>query len=413
MISNNILLKTIFAIKSNFAKGQCATSKVFDGIRIAPFKNNALAAISISADFELNWAFRGHSPKERNSRGFTARQNFGYLLELFRSHRVPITWATVGHLFLESCERHKSGLAHPNMPRPPCNHRWEGDWYVHDPCTNMVKDPLWYAPDLIQKIIDSEISHEIGTHSFSHIDFSLHNSNSHLIQREIEECILAMEPFRIKPKSLVYPFNNMGHSYMRLLSELGITSVRYRDKRVRLSYPERTSDGVYKIFESMNTRTARHYDYLVKAKIFIEEAMKRNAAYHLWFHPSDPICVLRNEFRRIVEYIARKRNEGQVWVTTMNDLAAYCEARETINLKVKCNGKESTVILESKLDKQRFGEPEVTLVIPTEKSPKDIFLNFDKCVKKLNFEKDCLTQNHTELILNVPVTAHSIRLTYS
>jgi len=54
----------------------------------------------------------------------------------------------------------------PDMPRPPHNATWTGDWYMHDPCTNYNDDPLWYAPDLIEQILLSRVPHEIGTHSF-------------------------------------------------------------------------------------------------------------------------------------------------------------------------------------------------------------------------------------------------------
>src|SRR5438477_6735930 len=186
------------------------------------------------------------------------------------------------------------------MPRPPRNALWSGDWYMHDPCTNYKHDPLWYAPDLIQNILGSSVHHEIGTHSFSHIDFSPACSDPILVRRELEESAIAMQRFGVSPKSLVYPFNRMGHAYHDLLSELSITAVRHRDQRIRLSYPERMPSGVYKFYESMNLRRAKHYDYLDKVKIFMANAMARSAALPLGFHASDHHALVAVDLPKVI-----------------------------------------------------------------------------------------------------------------
>src|SRR5258706_4985083 len=142
-------------------------------------------------------------------------------------YSIPITWATVGHLFLESCKRSGSGLAHAEMPRPKVNDRWNGDWYMHDPCSDVRQDPLWYAPDLVQQIVDAKTRHEIGTHTFSHINFSTRCSTSDLVHEEIHACAEAMRPFGGTPRSLVFPHNIMGYPYLPLLPADGIVAVRH------------------------------------------------------------------------------------------------------------------------------------------------------------------------------------------
>src|SRR5205823_7198780 len=148
------------------------------------------------------------------------------------------------------------------------NDLWRGDWYMHDPCSDIRKDPLWYAPDLIRQVMECRTPQEIGTHSFSHINFSAPCSTPELVRRELEACLDVMQPFGLRPRSLVFPFNVAGYSYLPLLANMGIVAVRHRDQNVRLSYPERTESGVYRIYESMNLRAAKQYDYAEKAKIF-------------------------------------------------------------------------------------------------------------------------------------------------
>jgi peptidoglycan/xylan/chitin deacetylase (PgdA/CDA1 family) len=370
ILANPALLKTIFSLKRNFSQGYSPSRKVISGIEVAPFKNNAQAAVCISSDFEMSWAFRGRGRHAAEHIGITERQNVPRILQLLEKYSVPITWATVGHLFLESCERGESGFPHAHMPRPVVNDRWEGDWYKHDPCTDFRKDPSWYAPDLIQQVIACKTPQELGTHSFSHVSFADHCSTPELVQREMEECVRVMKPFGVKPRAFVFPHNISEYSYLPLLADAGITAVRHRDKKIRLSYPERTPSGVYKIYESMNLRAARHYDYVDKARIFIEKAMERHAAYALWFHPSDPIDVFENQFQGILKYVDSERKSGRLWVAPMSELVAYCEAREHLDLNLHRSENAITVSVRSTLDTSRYGPSEVSLLIPVNSTPK-------------------------------------------
>src|SRR5262245_48734560 len=185
-IRNKALLKAIFAFQGNWRTANKPERRVFDGIEIAPLKNDAKAAACIAADFELSWAFRHHTEEVVREKGRRERENIPYILRILEDHAFPITWATVGHLFLESCPRASGGFAHPEMPRPPHNQLWTGDWYMHDPCTNYKQDPFWYAPDLIQSILESPVGHEVGTHSFSHANFTPACADPILVRREIE-----------------------------------------------------------------------------------------------------------------------------------------------------------------------------------------------------------------------------------
>jgi peptidoglycan/xylan/chitin deacetylase (PgdA/CDA1 family) len=404
------ILRSILSLKGDFAPGVRAPKKVFDGIEIAPFWNACSAAVSISADFELNWAFRGRTAELRDHLGTTERQNVPYILDLLTEFAVPITWATVGHLFLTSCAC-EGEYAHRKMPRPPHNARWQGDWYKHDPCTDLRRDPLWYAPDLIEQVMGAKIAHEIGSHSFSHIDFSPQTSDRELVRRELEECLALMAPVGLKLRSLVYPFNNMGHAYHDLLHQFGVIAVRHRDKKIRMSYPERSAAGVYKVYESMNLRTADHYHYRDKAELFITHAVEHGAAYHLWFHPSDPRAVFQKEFSEILEIIQRQREAGNVWTTTMGDLAAYCEAREQISLRSRTEKSKTTLEIQSSLDTGKYGTPDVTLMVPAQIMPKAIRRQMGSTVEEPRPESVCIKRNGT-LIFNVPAVTQTVTLSF-
>ncbi|MEE8583578.1 MAG: polysaccharide deacetylase family protein [Acidobacteriota bacterium] len=372
-IRSQAALKAIYLLKGRLKPGLAPPPAIFDGIEIAPFPNDAPAAVCISADFELSWAWRRHPQEISQMRGRQGRCNLPIILEILRVHSVPITWATVGHLFLQSCRCGADGRPHPEMPRPLVNRLWEGDWYRHDPCTDWENHPEWYAPDLIEQIVQDPIPHEIGSHSFSHIDYSADCSSDELVRAEMERCLQVMEEHRLKPRTLIYPFNRMGHHYLGLLSEYSLTSVRHRDPRVMLSYPEPTEQGIYKLYESLHIHSARRYDCCSKAQVFLQEAVRRNALLHLWFHPSDPTPLFRNEFRRIVEHLAQQREQGRVWIATMEQLAAYCEARRSLRVEVQREHRRLRLFLRGNFDRQRYGEADLTLLIPHPTLPRQMF----------------------------------------
>jgi hypothetical protein len=405
------ILSSILRLKRNYSEGVKPPLRAFDGVEITPFFEGRQAAATISADFEIAWAFRGRSEEERLTRGIRCRRNVPMILRMLKETEVTITWATVGHLFLESCQRGSSGCAHPEMPRPPRNLRWEGDWYRHDPCSDWKTQPHWYAPDLISQILSSEVPHEIGSHSFSHIDFSESTSTRELVDQELKACIQVMAPHKLRLRSLVYPFNNMGHHYLDLIGGLGLTAVRHRDPRVRLSYPVGTPSGVYQLYESMNLRRAKYYDYIQKAELLLEEAMRRQAAYHIWFHPSDPTEIFEKEFYDIIRLMAELRNQGRLWVVTMGDLAAYCEARERTRLEVQRGPNDVLIRLKSDYDAARYGPTSLTLKIESGFIPKQVHVRVNGKSQKVSWRNVDLEPRNSyraSFLLDVPANANEL-----
>jgi hypothetical protein len=368
-ITNSTLLRGALALTGTLAEGILPADKCVDGVKVAPFKGDSKVAVCISADFELNWAWRSLSPANAESHGESTRRNFPLILALAREYDIPLTWATVGHLFLSECKK-VNGRAHHEMPRPSRNELWDGDWYRHDPCTDAQQSPLWYAPDLIEQIANERVGHEIGTHSFSHIDFRPDCSSDELVRRELEECIRVMAPFGIKPSSLVFPFNHQRPS-LDVLAGSGITAVRWRDARAVLSYPERTHSGVYKIRESMSLRAPKRYDLVDKCRIMLHKAAERRAAFHFWFHPCDDRALFENEFRRILASVAEARQTGMAWPATMREIAAYCEARDSVALRVERQANRITVTMDnSAYSGDKYGPAELTLIFPDTDQPR-------------------------------------------
>jgi hypothetical protein len=401
------MLEALFALQGSFTRGFAPPERKFPfGIEAAPFKDNAAAACCISADFEMGWGWRSRGRRGAEQTADLERRNVPLIVALLERYSVPITWATIGHLFLESCPRACDGRAHVEMPRPLGDGSWSGDWYANDPCSNLRDSPHWYAPDLIQQIVESRVPHEIGTHSFSHINFTAACSGAEVVRRELERCAEVMAPWGLQARTLVFPRNRDEYTHLPLLAEAGISVVRHRERKnhVRLSYPERTASGVYKIYESMNLRSSPRYDYLNKVKIFLQRAMAQRAVYSLWFHPSDAVEYFETQLPEILDYMDRERRSGRLWIAPMAEIAAYCEAREQLQLAAERTERSLTLSLRTGLDVSRYGDAALTLILPAPSLPRSGTLRL-RDGRSIPARLQVIERDSRRLLVNVPATA--------
>lgn len=297
----------------------------YDETGMIPLKKGVVV---ISADFELAWAWRFSKRKvDALAMGRRERENFPVILNKLNELDIPITWATVGHLFLDSCSCW-NGRAHDGLPRPKYfeNEHWrydKGDWYDLDPCSDYKKNPEFYAPDLIEMILKSETKHEIGCHSFSHCDFSEKNGYPELIEAELHECRKVFNKFGLKPESFIFPGNQSGN--FGLLKKYGYKIVRYKsNKEKEVGFPEKLENGLYAVHDSTSFEPGeagwKSEDLVWRAKKYIEKAVEKKAVCHFWFHPSIDHNNLYNIFIPVMDYINLLRCAGKVDVLTMKDL---------------------------------------------------------------------------------------------
>ena len=276
------------------------------------------AVVTITADFELVWAWRyakgfDDSYKAAIEKAQQARNNIPKILELCEQYNVPITWATVGHLFLKECKR-ENGKAHPNIKRIPYfENRYlkytTGDWFEHDPCTNWQQDPEWYAPDLIKMILNSKVNHEIGCHTFSHIDTSDELCPSEVFLSELEACKNAASQFGLELKSFVHPGHTIGH--LKELKESGFTSFQ-TDFGNFLGFPVKHPNGLWELKRTYEFiyRSGWSIDYhIYRYKKIIDRAIKSNTVCNFWFHPPLDEIFVKKIMPEIFKYISSLQNK--------------------------------------------------------------------------------------------------------
>ena len=317
------------------------------------------ATFVLSLDTELMWgSFHRMSPAQFEA-GFPAvRGVIARVLALLDRYEIPATWAVIGHLFLDACERDPAGTAHPDLIHPQQGW-WAGEWYGMDPCTDRVRDPLWYGTDILDAIQGARVHHEIGCHSFAHPRFGDPAMTEAAAASDLDACLAIARSRGIELRSFVFPFNSEGHH--RLLRERGFRAYRGtgpEELRVRslptafqrparlstqilgarplVGQPWETLPGLWDIPASMllMTRTGprrlvSHRARLRRVRAGLGAAQHSGAVFHLWTHPwnlaDDPefhLAVLRD----VLDEVVRLRDAGALHVETMGGLAGNLSA---------------------------------------------------------------------------------------
>lgn len=294
------------------------------------------AVVIISADFELAWAWRYRKNvsdplKLALDRARSERENIPFLLDICNRYRIPITWLTVGHLFLENCSQ-VNGYLHPEIQRPEHfeNEWWKfsgNDWFEHDPGTDYIKDPLWYCPDLVKMILDSKVKHEIGCHTFSHIDCRDEVCTPGQFRAEINATLAAAEKFGVKKmESFVHPGHTIGN--LDTLSSMGFTNFR-TDYANILGYPAKHENGLWEFsttleleYKSNWSEPFQIYRYITTVK----RAIRNHSLAYFWFHPSCDKLLVNNIMPHFFDWLDRNRNV--VWITSQGKYIEWLNQSE-------------------------------------------------------------------------------------
>ena len=320
--------------KINFALGRNPTVEKTDQPQQyvpEPYR----AVFTLSADFELAWAWRFSKEltnplQDALEKARQARRNVPLILQYCEQYRIPITWATVGHLFLSDCAC-VEGQAHSDMKRLEHfeNNYWkfdQGDWYKDDPCSDYQTDPEWYCPDLIEAIQASSVEHEIGCHTFSHIDCRDTVCPPEVFRAELQKCRELADAQDVQLNTFIYPAHTVGN--LEVLPQEGFTNYRTNVGNV-LGYPVRHANGLWEIKSSMQLELRPQWslDYHVyRAQKVIDRAIKHQSVCHFWFHPSFPTSYLREVFSAVLAYLHNRRDE--VHITTMEHYVAWLNNRD-------------------------------------------------------------------------------------
>ena len=302
---------------------------VYHDINRHPAGRLERGVVTFSVDFEMAWAWQyaRNLKEDYVTIGLREREQVPKILTKFEEHAIPATWATVGHLFLEKCGRRHDGLAHPEMQRLPHfeNQYWRftsGDWYQHDPCTDVTRDPAWYAPDLLEKVLLAKVKQEIACHGFSHAGFGSYCPQS-VASSEVDACVDAMKAFGVRPVSMVFPGNDEGN--FEIIGAKGFTVVRaFPVSWAEITLPIKLDDGMWRVHDStaidLEGDQWNISERLARLKKYINKATTERMAAHIWFHPSLNPIQMQELLFPLLRYCAEQRDKGLIDILTMEHL---------------------------------------------------------------------------------------------
>jgi peptidoglycan/xylan/chitin deacetylase (PgdA/CDA1 family) len=298
-----------------------------------------MGTIIISLDAELAWGF--HDINEPpTTRIDHARDGWHQLLDLLDEFEIPATWAIVGHLFLDECDGTHDNFASPN------------GWFSRDPGGKADEANDWFGPDLVRAVRDSNVDHEIGSHTFSHVEFGDPSTTRDIADSELRESVNSAEEWGLELDSFVFPRNIVGHR--DLLAEHGFICYRgtepsrwydgspvYPLGRVGsmiwgtppIVTPQIDEHGLVNIPASLYLFTFDQPlgpltdftlgDVIVrKAKRGIDNAAINDGVFHMWLHPNN-LTHSRDVYRiqKILQYLDKRRSSTNLDVRTMRQVA--------------------------------------------------------------------------------------------
>lgn len=302
-----------------------------------------MGTVVISADAELGWGF--HDLRDRpEERLANARDGWRRFAELCEQYQIPATWAVVGHLFLDECDGR-----HTDHPAP-------SSWFDHEGGADRMARSLRFADGLIDRIRTADADHEIGLHTFSHVELGASETTARLADAELSAAVDAAREWGVepRPRSFIFPRNNVGN--LQVLADHGITCYRGTTPTDRptdgyggagrllraalgsdgppLVKPRQDSLGLVDLpaslflysFEGLARSVAEPLlgdPIAVLARRGIEGAAASDGTFHMWLHPNNlvtPRDVARME--AIFEHLARVRARTDLRVRTMGEVAA-------------------------------------------------------------------------------------------
>ena len=291
-----------------------------------------------------------------------ARAAIPMMLALFREHRVRATWATVGMLLFDDKKHLLDAL--PEL-RPTYENTLLDPYASLDSIgSDESADPFHFGLSLARAIVECE-GMELGSHTFSHY-FALDPGQTRdQFAADLEASVRAIESVGERPKSIVFPRNQVNPGYFGVCREAGFEAFRgteggwiYRAGDSRGNTLARRGARLVDAYVSLSgsnasdpeeqagmvdlpaSRFLRPYssalgrlDWLRVGRITsaMETAARTNRTFHLWWHPHNfgastakNLDVLRIILRAFQELNERYGMQSQTMAEAAAEVSRQC-----------------------------------------------------------------------------------------
>jgi peptidoglycan/xylan/chitin deacetylase (PgdA/CDA1 family) len=245
------------------------------------------------------------------------------LIELFDRFEIPVTWAVVAALLHE-------GSSKPRPGSPAC----------------------WYAPDIMDRLINAKVAHEIGSHGGRHVYYG--DITPAEARQDLEFAREVHHLNALQFKSFVFPRNSIGH--FDLLAQAGLRVFRGPDvgwfssaaRAGRLAARAANFADKLLAIPPSAVRVARCGALLdvpgsmlllgrngarrfvlpavsrAKLQMGLARAARTGGVFHLWFHPSNFYYRREEQLATLGWFLAHAADEagrGRVELRTMGSYA--------------------------------------------------------------------------------------------
>jgi len=278
----------------------------------------------LSLDLELltGWHDLPDRIYNRKAREMTdAKDRILELVEELEAREIEATWGVVTHLLLDSCS------GHSDCP--------EREWLGRDPCSSRKENPLWYAPDLVERLLDSDLF-EVACHSFSHPVFP--EISEQFATYELERSVSLARDAGFRFHTFIFPRNRIGHR--SLLARYGFrcyrSSLLKKRPKIRagldwligrqepspvspridnwglVEIPASMYLGLEKIGKLVKRMPPRDaWRWKISRGLERTATSARGSVFHVWMHPSDyGTAVSKSDFAYLLDLVEDYRAQG-------------------------------------------------------------------------------------------------------
>ncbi len=178
------------------------------------------------------------------------------------------------------------------------------------------------------KIGEANAGHEIGIHTYSHIDVSSCTESE--LEHEVKKCIEVVG-LEQDPKTFVFPWNRVGH--FEKLKQMGFKAYRGKERIIRAPVMERGLWNIPPVYY-IDTRSLGAYDVVRK---FVDFCVEARCVFHLWTHPWSIVysenkdLLVENVLDPLFAYLNAKRNAGLLSISTLGEISSVMQNSESIH----------------------------------------------------------------------------------
>lgn len=173
---------------------------------------------------------------------------------------------------------------------------------------------------ILDLLLKSPIDYDIGAHGYYHRTFtSLSETEA---QNELKLISKGMNKFGIKPRSFVFPRNQIAH--LPLLEKFGYKCYREKSSLIKDKMCINKVGQLYDVHPSFHLGCTYNPIFLDK---IIELAVVNKLPFHIWFHPRDLYetrgstgAFIRHVLFPLYKYAKKKEDQGLLTIETMHSV---------------------------------------------------------------------------------------------